>query len=84
MLNFYVKGFMLKIYVKVLRVSIFPNHVMDSFHGLYDDSYLSKMLYSTIPPHLMTFYVLVFCSLLCPIPVFELVHFGMIQYLQSF
>ena len=42
---------MLKIYVKVLRVSIFPNHVMDSFHGLYDDRYLSKMLYSTIPPH---------------------------------
>ena len=24
---------------------------MDSFHGWYDDRYLSKMLYSTIPPH---------------------------------
>ena len=42
---------MLKICVKVLRVSVFPNHVMDSFHGWYDDRYLSEMLYSIMPPH---------------------------------
>ena len=44
--------FMSKFYIKVFRISLFPNLVMDLVHIWYDDRYWSKLLCSTIPPPL--------------------------------
>ena len=40
---------MLKFYVKVFRMSLLPNPMMDLVHVCTDDGYWSKILHSTIP-----------------------------------
>ena len=38
-----------KVFVKVLKTSLFPNLITDLIHLWYDDTYWSKSLCSTIP-----------------------------------
>ena len=38
-----------KVFVKVFKTSLFPNLITDLIHLLYDDTYWSKILCSTIP-----------------------------------
>ena len=40
-----------KVFVKVFKTSLFPNLITDLIHLWYDDTYWSKILRSTIPPH---------------------------------
>ena len=37
------------VFVKVFKTSLFPNLITDLIHLWYDDTYLSKILCSTIP-----------------------------------
>ena len=39
---------MLASYTKVFKISLFPNPLIDLFHFWYDDTYLFKILFSTI------------------------------------
>ena len=49
--------FMLKVYVKVFRTSLFPNPLMDLVHVWSDDRYWSKILHSAIPTPIHDFKV---------------------------
>ena len=42
---------MFKYYVKVLKTSYFPNHMMDLVYIWYEDKYRSKDLFSNVPNH---------------------------------
>ena len=78
---------MLKLYVKVFRILLFPNPLMDLVYIWYDDRYWSKILFSTIPTpmhdlkvkvmdrtFMLTFYVKDFRTSLFPNPLMDLVH----------
>ena len=73
---------------KVFKTSLFQNPLMDFVYIWYDDRYLSKILFSTIPTpmhdlkvkvtdlelFMLTFYVKVFRTSSFPNPLMDLVH----------
>ena len=52
-----LRTFMLTFYVKVFRISLFPNPLMDLVHLWYNDRYWSKILHSVIPDPIHDFKV---------------------------
>ena len=52
-----LKTFMLTFYVKIFRISLFPNPLMDLVHVWCDDRYWTKILHSAIPTPIHDFKV---------------------------